>query len=835
MIKKITKKILKKDFVVLLTILVIFGAGALMLWISTFKIPDLKSFDERIITQSTKIYDRTGDYLLYDVSQNMKRTIIPFEEMSPYIKKATIAIEDAEFYQHHGIKPTSILRAVFVNLVSSGYTQGGSTITQQVIKNSILTKEKKISRKIKEWVLAIRLEKVISKDEILAIYLNEAPYGGSIYGIEEASLSFFDKNAKDLNLVESAYLAAIPQAPTYFSPFGENRSKLDERKNLVLDQMLNNKMITEDEYNKAVKETVVFKNKSGNGIRSPHFVMFIEKYLEDKYGEKVLEEGGLKVITSLDFDLQQKGEEIAKRSALQNEISFNAENMAFVAVDVKTGQILSMVGSRDYFDTNIQGNFNITTAHRQPGSAFKPFVYATAFNKGFTPDTVLFNLPTEFSTYCNSEGAPIKAGDKGKCYSPENYDHQYTGPMTLRNALAQSVNIPAVKLLYLTGIKDSLKTAKEMGISGLTNIDQYGLTLVLGGGEVSLLDITSAYAVFANEGIRNPYTGIIKIEDGEGNILEQFKENSTQVLPEKSALYISDILSDNDARAPAFGETSPLRFTNQDVAVKTGTTNDYRDAWTVGYNSRVAVGSWAGNNDNSSMEKKVAGYIITPAWNEFMQEVSKKYPGENFKKPNLNYDKSVNPALRGIWQGGETYFIDKISGKLATENTPDELRVEKVIPNYHSILYWVDKNNPTGTKPSNPANDPQFSRWEYSVQKWVAQKGLLNGGEKPTQYDDIHTSSLAPQIKIIYPDSIKTYDINQKMNVMISNNSYSNYPLTKLNYYINGQFIGSSSSSVFSFLPSDIDNIQDENELKVIGYDSVMNSGEAIIKFKLNI
>jgi len=417
------KKQFKKDIFILLLALVLFGTSFIIFWISTLKIPDLSSFDERVVAQSTKIYDRTGKILLYDVHEGIRRTIIPYEKISRNIKNATVAIEDSEFYQHHGIKPTAILRAVFANLISGEYSQGGSTITQQVVKNSILTSEKKVARKIKEWVLSLKLEKILSKKEILTLYLNEAPYGGNIYGIEEASLSFFGKKAKDLNLAESAYLAAIPQAPTYYSPYGNNLNKLKKRQELVLNKMLENDFINEEEYKEAKKTKVKFIKKIEKGIKAPHFVMFIKKYLEKKYGERVLTEGGLKVTTTLDYDLQKKAEEIIKKSALENVEKFNAKNASAVAINSKTGQILIMVGSRDYFDEEINGNFNVATAHRQPGSSFKPFVYATAFNKGFTPDTVVFDLKTEFSVYCKPDGTPILKQYEDRCYSPSNYDH----------------------------------------------------------------------------------------------------------------------------------------------------------------------------------------------------------------------------------------------------------------------------------------------------------------------------------------------------------------------------------------------------------------------------
>jgi len=833
MIKKHLKS--KKDLILLLVTLAIFFSALIMLWISTFKIPDLNNFEERVVSQSTKIYDKTGEILLYDVHEDIRRTIIPFNEISHHVKNATIAIEDSGFYKHSGVKPTAFLRAIFVNLLSGDFKQGGSTITQQVVKNSVLTKEKTISRKIKEWVLAIKLERILDKDEILTLYLNEAPYGGNIYGVEEASQSFFGKSARDIDLAESAYLAAIPQAPTFYSPYGENVEKLDKRKNLVLQKMLENKFITEEEYNQAKEKKVTFRAKQTKGIKAAHFVMYIKDYLEKKYGDKAILEGGYKVTTTLDYDLQEKAEIIVNRKALENKKSYNAENASLVAVDSKTGQILVMVGSRDYFDEEIDGNFNVATAHRQPGSSFKPFVYAAAFNKGYTPDTVVFDVKTEFSTYCNADGTPQAPQYADRCYSPENYDNTYRGPISLRNALAQSINVPAVKVLYLVGIKDAIKTAADMGINSLGTPSQYGLTLVLGGGEVSLLDMTTAYASFANEGIGNSNTGILKIEDSKGNILEEFEDKSKRVLPEVSALYISDILSDNEARTPAFGANSPLYFGGRDVAGKTGTTNDYKDAWTVGYIPQVAVGVWAGNNDNTPMEKKVAGFIVTPIWNEFMQEVLKKYPAESFRQPPTTHDLSLKPALRGVWQGGTTYVIDKISGKLATQYTPDENKVEKVIEEYHSILYWVDKNDPMGPKPANPYNDGQFVRWEYGVQRWVASHGLINGtGTIPTEYDDVHTQSSAPRINILTINSSTIYDTNQKVNVLVST-EWSKYPLVKYNYYLNGKFIGSSTNNVFSFLPSEIEGIKNVNELKVTAFDGVYNKGEVVTTLKLNI
>jgi 1A family penicillin-binding protein len=700
-----------RNILIFLVSCVILLSGFLLIWVSTFQIPSLDTLEERKISQSTKIYDSTGKILLYDIFQTKRRTIIPFNQISQNIKDATLSIEDKEFYTHHGFKPTAIIRAFFQNILSLSLSQGGSTITQQVVKNTILTLDKTPTRKLKELVLSLKLDRMLPKDEIFNMYLNEIPYGGSIYGVEEASETYFGKPASDVTLAEAAYLASIPQRPTYYSPYGKNKDKLEERKNLVLKEMLRDGKIDETKYNEAVNEKVTFLPKEDRGIKAPHFVMFVKEYLEEKYGQDVLEQGGLKVTTTLNYELQKKAEDVAKRYAFENKKNFNGENAAFVAIDPKTGGILSMVGSRDYFDKEIDGNFNVTTAHRQPGSTFKPFVYAESFLKGYTPDTVLFDLKTQFSVKC----APENMTSTNGCYSPENYDGKFRGPMTLRDALAQSINVPSVKLLYLAGIADSINLARSMGIQSLGDANQYGLTLVLGGGEVSLLDMTSAYGVFANDGVRNPYVSILKVEDKNGKVLEELNPKPIQVLDPEAARKISDILSDNVARSPGYGTNSPLYFAGRDVAVKTGTTNDYKDTWIIGYTPSVVVGAWAGNNNNTPMEKKVAGLIVAPMWRAFMDEVVKTLPiNDQFTKPQQENSLEIKPVLRGKWQGGISTITPSPTGG----------ETESLSGGVHSILYWLDKDNPRGEQPTNPSDDPQFVRWEYPVRIWAQQQGL---------------------------------------------------------------------------------------------------------------
>ena len=696
-------------------------AGFALIWVSTFQIPSLATIEERKVSQSTKIYDNTGKILLYDVYQNTKRTLVPFESISENIKNATIAIEDKDFYTHKGFKPTAFMRAVIVNLLTQKFSQGGSTITQQVVKNSLLTGDKSLfggpTRKIKEIALSLKLENVLTKEQIFSMYLNENPYGGSLYGVEEASQAFFGKPSSDVTLAEAAYLAALPQAPTYYSPYGTHKAQLDERKNVVLKEMLKGGKITDEEYQYALNEVVVFIPKSSTGIKAPHFVIFVKDYLEKKYGSDVLEQGGLRVITTLNYELQAKAEAVAKQYAESNEKNFNGSNDAFVAIDPKTGGILTMVGSRNYFDDKIDGNFNVTTAHRQPGSTFKPFAYAQAFIKGFTPETVVFDLPTQFSTKC----PPDNTTSLGECYSPNNYDDKFRGPITLREALAQSINVPAVKTLYLAGIKDTIDLATSMGITSLGNANDYGLTLVLGGGEVSLLEMTSAYGVFATEGVRNPYVSIIKVEDSEGRILEELKPRPTQVLDAEVARKISDILSDNVARTPLYGANSVIYFPGRDVAVKTGTTNNYKDAWIIGYTPSIVVGTWAGNNDNTSMDHKVSGLIVAPMWRAFMDEVLKTVPNETFTQPQKEDSYDLKPVLRGKWQGGISNIT---SSSVIDPNVPYTSLQEVLSGGVHSILYWLDKSNPRGPQPANPGNDSQFERWEFPVRNWALGQGL---------------------------------------------------------------------------------------------------------------
>ncbi|HQT83127.1 MAG TPA: transglycosylase domain-containing protein, partial [Candidatus Paceibacterota bacterium] len=480
--------------------------------------PDINSFSARQVDQSTKIYDRTGQVLLYDYNRDAKRSIVPLSDISPNTINATIAIEDSSFYEHGGIRISSIIRAMLVDAVSGGLSQGGSTITQQVVKNELLTNQKSITRKINEWILAIKMEQVYSKNQILETYLNNIPYGGTLYGIEAASESYFGIPAKDVDLAQAAYLAAMIQAPSFYSPYGANRAALDARKDLVLDRMHTLGFITDTAYAAAKTEQVSFSTGGRNAIIAPHFVFYILNQLEQTYGPNALI-SGLKVTTTLDADLQAHAESIIANAAPTLLANDNASNEAMVAIDPPTGEILAMVGSSNFFSTTTDGQYNATLALRQPGSTMKPFIYSLALKDGYTRDTVVFDTPTQFSTSCSPSDV---SNSTSPCYAPVDYDGKFRGPMTFETALAQSINIPAIKVLYLVGIQNAINLAKSFGLTTLGDPSQYGLTLVLGGGEVRLMDLTGAYATFANDGVLNPPTGILEVDDSSGTVLAKY-------------------------------------------------------------------------------------------------------------------------------------------------------------------------------------------------------------------------------------------------------------------------------------------------------------------------
>ena len=714
-------------------------------------LPDPNAWQDRKVIQSTKIYDRENKTLLYEIHGEEKRTIITYNNIPQIVKNATIVAEDAEFYNHSGINFRGILRAVLADIRDKKILEGGSSITQQLIKNAYLSPERTFSRKTKELILAITLEKKYSKDEILNFYLNQIPYGPNSYGIEAAAQTYFNKPAKELNLAEAVYLAALPKAPSYYSPYGSHGNELKARANYILGRLYDLKYISKKDLDGAEKMTVDFANQKSD-ITAPHFVLFVREYLNEKYGENFVEKSGLKVTTTLDLNLQNIAERIVKEGAERNKI-YNAQNAALTAIDPKTGQILVMVGSKNYNDDpepegcepgkncEFDPNVNITTRLRQPGSAFKPFVYAAAITNGYTPQTIIWDVPTEFNHLCSWNGIAESGVDQETCYKPKNYDGRFRGPVTLKQALANSLNVPSVKVLYLAGINNSINLAENMGITTLKDRSRYGLSLVLGAAEVKLLDMVSAFGVFSQDGIRREPVSIIKVEDGSGQILEEYREQNRRVIDEQAAREITAILSDNNARAPMFGLYSPLSLGLIPAAAKTGTTQDpndetkARDAWIIGYTPSLVAGVWAGNNNNAPIEKGGAGVAAAgPIWQNFMTAALKDKPIEIFNNPDPII--SEKPILNSQYQITVKLKINKNNGLLATEKTPPELIEEKSFTEIHEILWWLDKNNPQGPAPEDPESDSQFKNWELSLQNWLLNNyGSTYYNKLPKDYD----------------------------------------------------------------------------------------------------
>jgi len=593
-------------------------------------LPRPEKFTERQLTQSTKIYDRSGEVLLFEIYGEEKRTWVPLRAVPGHLQQAIISTEDSNFYHHYGVDLKGIIRAVLVDLKIGQPVYGGSTIPQQLIRSTFLSLEKTAERKTREIVLALELDRRYPKEQILEWYLNQIPFGQNAYGVEAASQTYFKKSVSEISPAEAAVLAALIRAPYRFSPYDEEGKKeLLTRKDYVLDRMAAEGYLTREENQIAKEEDVEFAEKRIE-IKAPYFTLWVKQQLEEKYGEDALREKGWKVYTSLDWGLQTIAEEVVDDGIKRNK-NFNAHNAGLVAIDPKTGEILAMtVGTGNYYapaypEGCIAGEnclfdpqFNVVVGTRnspgrQPGSALKPFVYAAAFKNGYDDKTTVIDEETNFGIWGEEE------------YIPQNYDRKFRGEITLREALAQSINVPSVKVLVdlcgptpEEGIESSVKTAQDLGITTLE--PPYGPSIVLGGWEVKLLDITSAYGVFAADGLKTPPVAVLKIENQQGDVIEENKKTPQRVLPTRVARMITDILSDNEARAPMFGWNSALYFKDYQIAAKTGTTQNYQDAWTIGYSSSIVVGVWAGNNNNAPMLKQPGVVIAGPLFHRFMEK-----------------------------------------------------------------------------------------------------------------------------------------------------------------------------------------------------------------------
>jgi len=621
---------------VLAVVLIITGFLLILTGLTVNLFQDLPRPNELIDHQpilTTKIFDRNQN-LLYKIYREENRTLVPLEKIPDHLIKATLAIEDKNFYEHNGLSWRGIIRAVKHNILNPNEEpMGGSTITQQLIKNTLLTPEKTLRRKIREAALSIWTEKIFNKDEILQMYFNQVPYGGTAYGAEEASQKYFGKHVWDLTSAESALLAGLTRAPSDFSPFGSHPEKAKKRQGQVIKEMIKANYVTEKQAQKISAEPLRFNLKE-NSIKAPHFVFYVKDWLIEKFGLKTVEQGGLEVTTTLDWSIQKMAQ-----SVVENEVNslkkLNINNGASLVTNPQRGEILAMVGSKNYFDFKNDGNVNVVLSPRQPGSAIKPINYAVALSKGYTAGSILSDTPITYKL----------PGQEN--YSPVNYDGKFHGKLPLRVALASSLNVPATKVLSSYGVNQMIEMGEKLGITTWTDKDRFGLALTLGGGEVKMIDLNQVYSVLANLGNKINLSPVLKVENHQGETLYEHqclkgKCTGEEILNPGIAYILNDILSDNQARSLAFGPNSLLNITNQKVAVKTGTTNKMRDNWCIGYTPNVLVAAWVGNNDNSSMSYVASGVTgATPIWRKTIDNLLTNSRENFWEKPDNVVGKTI--------------------------------------------------------------------------------------------------------------------------------------------------------------------------------------------------
>jgi penicillin-binding protein 1C len=732
-------------FLVLVSILLAgvgFGAGFAVYAYYSKQLPSAEEISHTATSsfQTTSIYDRTGQHLLYEIvpPEEGSRTIVPLHQIPAYLRYATIALEDRTFYENPaGINIEGLLRAA-VNNLRGLPIQGGSSITQLLIRNVVMTPEERLqrsyARKVKEIILAYELTRrfpgVEGKDQILEWYLNTVSFGFP-NGVEAAAEYYFGKHVWELDLAECTMLAHLPNSPA-LNPI-DNPEMAKTRQELVLDQMYLQGYISAEEAWAAKQEQLTLVSKEFD-ITAPHFVMYVRRLLQDRYSSDLVYRGGLRVITTLDLELQNEAERVARDSVAPLAEKNRVHNAAVVVIDAPTGEILTMVGSLDYFDSTIAGQVNVATSERQPGSSFKPFTYVTAFAQGYTPATMIMDVRTSFPD------------DPNPPYVPENSDRKFHGPVLLRSALGNSLNVPAVAMLYRAGVKNVLDTAHRMGINTLTR-EFYGLSLTLGGGEVTLLDLSYAYSVFANYGVMigepvptaelkpgfrelNPVS-ILRIEDAQGKVIYEYTEpQRREVLRPELAYFINDILSDRSARTITFAWDSPISLSSN-VAVKTGTTTDYRDAWTIGYNTQVVVGVWVGNSDNTAMVNLPGSRGAGPIWRGIMEWLLNRLPETEFQRPD----------------GMERVEVDATSGLLPTAYSPKKVRelfLQGMAPtDYDNVhrpfrICQVSGKLATSFCPPETVTEQVYDIYPPEASDWVRESQIP---QPPAAYCDLHGPS----------------------------------------------------------------------------------------------
>ncbi len=741
---------------------------------------------------STVVLDRSGEKL-YDIFEEANRIPARWDEVPQYLKDATVAIEDKDFYKHQGLSPTGIMRGLLA-CVFLRRCQGGSTLTQQLVKNVLLSQERTLPRKMKEAVLAIQIERKYSKNDILLMYLNEAPYGGTAVGVKAASEHYFGKDVKNVSLVEAAVLAGFPQSPSLYSPFTGEEGAYKGRAQHVLRRMREDGFISPAQEAEARKQLDGITFAAGDaGLRAPHFVAYIKQLLVDRFGEKMVNAGGMTVTTTLDWKLQEKAQ-LAVKEEVEKAKKLKVSNGAAVVLDPKTGEILAMVGSKDYAATDSSGlKFNVVTQGlRQPGSALKPIIYAAALTKGYTASTMLMDVETKYPS-----GDPAKPE-----YNPKNYDNKYRGPMQLRFGLANSINTIAVKVAALVGVKDVLRVGYAMGLTTWEptdeNVRRVGLSLPLGGAEVRMLEMASAFGVLANAGARIDPVAILKVTDSSGKTLFEYKPTSLrQELEPDVAFIISSILSDNDARKEIFGTRSHLTVSGKTVAAKTGTTDDKRDNWTVGYTKSRVVVAWVGNNDNSPMHPSLASGVTgaAPIWNRIMREAIKDIPDEPFDRPEGVIEMEIDSFggglpfegqptrkeffIRGTEPTGPAAIYQKLkisrkdSNKLANS-------VEVATGDYDEKLFIVIRED-------DPVSGDGKNRWQEGIDGWIG--GQDSKYRAPTETYSGGLDQVVLQVK--KPSDNERINSN---NVEVSAEAISTADIERIEIFVDGTKVKEKSN-----------------------------------------
>ncbi len=737
---------------------------------------------------STKILDRYGD-VLYDVYEDERRVPITIDQVPEYLQQATVAVEDKDFYRHSGFDPLTPFRIVYNYTFRGGRVVGGSTLTQQLVKNVLLTNERTVTRKLKEFILALEIERQFSKEEILQMYLNEAPYGGNSVGVGAAADMYFDKEVQDLNLVESAILAGLPQRPTAYSPVlgrtDENGELLWKIRAIgVLRRMREDGYITAELEQSAVEQldSIEFARQTSS-IKAPHFVFYVLEQLEEMYGSEVVQRGGLSVRTSLDLPFQEETQEIVQEE-IEKVVDLNITNGSVVVMDPRNGEVLAMVGSKDYFADDIPGQFNVAVdGLRQPGSSIKPVTYATALSQGMTPATMLVDSFTNF--------APNETVDP---YQPRNYDGKFRGPMQLRYALAESNNVVAVKLLANVGVENMLQQAFDMGFVTLEptreNMRNFGLAVTLGGAEVHLIDSVTAYSSFANGGNRVEPVSILEVTDQNNTTLFQHRDvPGREVVEPEVAFLLNSILSDNQARSGAFGTNSQLNINNRPIAVKTGTTNDQKDNWTIGWSRSTIVGVWVGNNDNTSMKQVASGVTgASPIWQRVMlAAIASGRTTDDWIVPD-NVERVSVDAISGYPAHDELASREEwvIRGTLPTEPDPIHQKVrlcrgqERLATAVDVQRGEYDERVYISLYEDDPISQDGRNRWQEGIDAWIAQNQDRGPFQAPTDFCDSVDEVI---VRLERPENERTYDSE---NIEVVVNTVSEERIDRVEIFVNG-------------------------------------------------